>query len=454
MKCPVLYGLVFCTVLSSTAFAQEFEVPITISDNTNSAVLTIGVHPNGTDGFDAGLDAFAPPPPPAGAFDVRSIIGVEAFITDIRDIATVEEIFHLQYQPASGQGSIVLTWDSTGLSMLGSFFITDDVTGDLFGPLDMTTTDRLEVSTAGGLLDDRLRVLVTPSLPQENSAPTALDDTATTDEDTALDIDVLANDTDPDGDALAVTQVSDPPNGTASITPGGMVFYQPDADFHGTDSFTYTISDPGGLTAQATVTVTVTPVNDVPTFTNTPVTEATPGESYSYAIAAADVDDDALTLTAPTLPTWLEFTDNGDGTATLEGTPSPTDAGTHDVLLEATDSAVTVQQDFTVTVSAAMNLPPSAMSPTTPLNGAMVRLEGDPGAAFIVEWNAANDPNGDVVSYRWELSLTQTFSTLLFNEDVGMAIRFEMTVGAVATALTRAGIPVGSALKVFHRVVT
>ena len=641
MKYPVLYGLVFCTVLSSTAFAQEFEVAITISDNTNSAVLTIGVHPNGTDGFDAGLDAFAPPPPPAGAFDVRSIIGIEAFITDIRDNAAVEKTFHLRYQPASGQESIVLTWDSTGLSMLGSFFITDDVTGDLFGPLDMTTTDRLEVSTAGGLLDDRLRVLVTPSLPQENSAPTALDDTATTDEDTAIDIDVLANDTDPDGDALAVTQVSDPPNGTASINVGGTVRYIPKADFHGTDSFTYTISDPGGLAAQATVTVTVTPVNDAPVFTSTPVTgaaegqlysytatatdidgdpltlsapthpawlsfsdqgdgtarlsgtpgssdvgghdvvieasdgvvmmqqaftitvsgqgnraptaqndqgitaedtaldlnvlvndtdpdndalsitqvsnplhgtvsvnadgtvrynpeanfhgndrftytasdpggltaqgtviitvtpvndvpaftstsvtEATPGESYSYGIATADVDDDALTLTAPALPTWLAFTDNGDGTATLEGTPSPTDAGTHDVLLEVTDGAVTVQQDFTVTVSAAMNLPPSATSPTTPLNEAMVRLEGDPGAAFIVEWNAANDPNGDVVSYRWELSLTQTFSTLLFNEDVGMAIRFETTVGAVATALTRAGIPVGSALKVFHRVVT
>lgn len=227
----------------------------------------------------------------------------------------------------------------------------------------------------------------------------------------------------------------------------------PDADFHGTNSFTYTASDPGGLTAQGTATLIVTPVNDAPAFTSTPVTEAAADENYRYAIAAADVDGDALTVTAQTQPAWLAFADQRDGTSMLEGTPSPTDAGSYEILLEVTDGSATAQQEFTVTVPL-VNLPPEATTPTTPADGATVRLEGDPDAAFVVEWNAANDPNGDVVTYRWELSLTQTFSTLLFNEDVGTAVRFDTTVGTVATALTRSGIPVGSALKVFHRVVT
>lgn len=199
--------------------------------------------------------------------------------------------------------------------------------------------------------------------------------------------------------------------------------------------------------------VTITPVNDAPVFMSMQVTTTTPDEAYSYAITATDVDGDALTVTAPTLPAWLAFEDHGDGTALLEGAPSPADAGPHDVLLEVTDGSATVQQEFTVTVTV-MDQSPEATTPTVPADGDTLRLEGDPYAAFIVAWRAANDPNGDVVTYRWELSLTPSFSTLLFNEDVGTATRFETTVGTVATVLTGASIPVGLALKVFHRVVT
>ena len=90
-----------------------------------------------------------------------------------------------------------------------------------------------------------------------NIAPTARDDAATTSEDTAVVIAVLANDTDPDGDALTVTDVTDAASGTVEVAGNGRtVTYTPDEGFTGTDAFDYTASD-GAATSTATVTVTV-----------------------------------------------------------------------------------------------------------------------------------------------------------------------------------------------------
>ena len=91
--------------------------------------------------------------------------------------------------------------------------------------------------------------------------PDAIDDIASTDEDTPLNIDVLAdngNGADDQGDAPAtVIAVTDPLNGTVTINADGTVTYTPDADFNGTDTFDYTIEDANGDTSTATVTVTV-----------------------------------------------------------------------------------------------------------------------------------------------------------------------------------------------------
>ncbi|GAA5145601.1 hypothetical protein GCM10023340_15200 [Nocardioides marinquilinus] len=88
-----------------------------------------------------------------------------------------------------------------------------------------------------------------------NRNPVAVDDSATTTESTAVDVDVLANDTDADGDTLAVASVTDPANGTATIT-GTKVRYTPDAGHTGADTFDYVVSDGNGGTDTGTVTVT------------------------------------------------------------------------------------------------------------------------------------------------------------------------------------------------------
>lgn len=90
-----------------------------------------------------------------------------------------------------------------------------------------------------------------------NRGPVATDDSATVRNDATVTIAVLANDSDPDGDTLAIATVGAPANGTATIA-GTAITYAPRAGFTGTDTFTYTVRDPSGLTATARVTVTVT----------------------------------------------------------------------------------------------------------------------------------------------------------------------------------------------------
>ena len=137
-----------------------------------------------------------------------------------------------------------------------------------------------------------------------NDPPLADDDAADTPEDTPVTIDVLGNDSDVEGDALTVVEVSAPTHGTAAVADTGAVVYTPELDFHGTDRFTYVVGDGSGLTARAAVDVTVLPVNDPPladddaadTPEDTPVTIDVLGND-------SDVEGDALTVVEVSAPT-------------------------------------------------------------------------------------------------------------------------------------------------------
>ncbi|CAB5102353.1 hypothetical protein D3OALGB2SA_1914 [Olavius algarvensis associated proteobacterium Delta 3] len=101
-----------------------------------------------------------------------------------------------------------------------------------------------------------------------NRPPVAEDDFAVTNEDTPLLIEVLANDHEPDGDPLNVDSVTQPANGTATINADNTVTYTPNPNFHGSDSFTYMVSDGNGGIATGTVVVDIAPVNDAPFLTD------------------------------------------------------------------------------------------------------------------------------------------------------------------------------------------
>lgn len=93
--------------------------------------------------------------------------------------------------------------------------------------------------------------------PPGNQPPVAVDDAATTRENKPVQIAVLGNDSDPDGDALAVASITGASHGTVIAKKNGTASYKPDHGFTGTDSFTYTVTDGQGNSDTATVTVTV-----------------------------------------------------------------------------------------------------------------------------------------------------------------------------------------------------
>ena len=146
-----------------------------------------------------------------------------------------------------------------------------------------------------------------------NEAPVANDDVRSLTEDqAAAALSVLGNDSDPDGDPLTIAAVTNPPKGTATIV-GNDVRYVPDANASGADTFTYTLGDSQDGTDTATVTITITPINDAPSANNDPrtVTEDQAMTAMSVRGNDSDVDGDPLTITAVSNPP--------KGTATIVG---------------------------------------------------------------------------------------------------------------------------------------
>jgi gliding motility-associated-like protein len=211
--------------------------------------------------------------------------------------------------------------------------------GDTGSEITITATDDGD----GALTATQIfTIVVTPV----NDAPVAVADTATVLEDAeATSIDVLANDTDEEGDPLTLVSVTTSGTGTVTVN-GTLVEYTPAVDFNGTEEVSYTVSD-GLLTSAGVLTITVTPVNDAPTITSTSVTTATEDIAYTYTITTEDVDGDVVTVSASGLPSWLTL--SGD---TLSGTPTEGDTGS-EITITATDDgdgALTATQIFTIVV--------------------------------------------------------------------------------------------------------
>ncbi|HHF0551141.1 TPA: tandem-95 repeat protein [Vibrio antiquarius] len=154
------------------------------------------------------------------------------------------------------------------------------------------------VVTSGGVSESTtVEVNVTPV----NDAPVSKDDTATTQEDTAVTIDVLPNDTDVDGDVLSIDSASVPKEqGTVEVVNGKLVF-TPAENFNGDAEITYIVTD-GELTDEAKVTVTVNPVNDAPTIKVDAVESITEDAVSTDTVVATltvrdtDTPEDQLTI--------------------------------------------------------------------------------------------------------------------------------------------------------------
>lgn len=213
---------------------------------------------------------------------------------------------------------------------------------DYFGP------DVFTYTVSDGLLTDTATVSLTVT--PVNDPPIARPDTAFTAEDTSESIDVLANDSDVDGDVLTIISVSTPANGTTT-TNGRVVLYFPNLNFDGTDIFTYVISD-GLVTATTTVTVNIVAINDPPvaaadTYSmaaNTVLSQPAPG------VLANDTDVDSPTLQAILVggPSSGSLTLNSNGSFTY--TPTLNFTGVVTFTYQANDGSAS-SSPATVTIN-------------------------------------------------------------------------------------------------------
>lgn len=166
----------------------------------------------------------------------------------------------------------------------------------------------------GWLVDD-IRIDGTKTVGACNAGPDAVNDRATTAEDTSVTINVLSNDTDDGSDPLTVTSVGPASHGTTTGNSDGTVTYAPNANFNGIDSFEYSISDGQGGSDTASVLVTVTAVNDAP-VANDDAATTVKNTSININVRAndSDVDGDSFVVTFASAPSNGTTSINADGT--------------------------------------------------------------------------------------------------------------------------------------------
>lgn len=165
--------------------------------------------------------------------------------------------------------------------------------------------------------------------------PVAEPDCVDTVEDTAVDINVLINDTDPQGQVLTVLGAT-AEHGVVTVNADGTLHYVPDANYNGTDSISYTVTDPDGNTALGHVVVTVTPENDAPDAVADAASTAIDTAVIIPVLANdTDVDGDALAVLG--VPSSADGTVavNADGTLTF--TPNTGFTGTATITYQITD---------------------------------------------------------------------------------------------------------------------
>lgn len=149
-----------------------------------------------------------------------------------------------------------------------------------------------EVCDAGGLCDTAVVVIVVGGAADDNGVPVARDDSATTGEGVAVEIPVLDNDSDPDGDRLNAGPACDPEHGTAAFEADGKLLYTPERDFVGVDRFCYVACDTVGACAVAEVSVTVTPGANEPPIALDDFRTTAVGVPLTIDVTANDVDPD------------------------------------------------------------------------------------------------------------------------------------------------------------------
>ncbi|PIR39166.1 MAG: hypothetical protein COV35_01210 [Alphaproteobacteria bacterium CG11_big_fil_rev_8_21_14_0_20_39_49] len=241
----------------------------------------------------------------------------------------------------SGSDTVVIAADANSTVTINDWDSTDTI--NLAALPTITSIDDLTITAGSAIihLPDEQFIHILNIEPEDlsssnfvfsvptNNAPVAHDDMASVSEDSSVNIDVVANDTDLDNDILNIISAdSSLTTGSVTINPNGTIDYKAEGFFEtlgagetATDSFAYTISDGNGSIDTATVNVTINGVNDNPIAAKD---SATVNEDDSNAIinllsGATDIDGDTIALASLDLTSTIGvITDNLDGTVSYD----------------------------------------------------------------------------------------------------------------------------------------
>ncbi|HGS5671792.1 TPA: tandem-95 repeat protein [Vibrio parahaemolyticus] len=307
--------------------------------------------------------------------------------------------------------------------------------------------DDTEVSFTFDIIDDE-DLVVSGSANLDilpiNDAPNAENDVITTEEDTAVTIDVLVNDSDVEGDALSIQSASVPSEqGSVDIVDGKLVF-TPAENFNGEATITYIVTD-GDLTDEAKVTVTVTPVNDSPVAVDDTVsTQEDTVVTIDVLPNDSDVDGDKLSIQSASVPEAQGKVEIVDGK--LVFTPAENFNGHAEITYTVTDGELTDEAKVTVTVNPVNDAPiikvdavesitEDAVNTDTVVATLTVRDTDTPEDQLTV--SLENNSNGYFVLVGDEVKLTQAGVDAVNNDELnlkGLTISASVSDGVNPTA--------------------
>jgi|GEM_PF-1498932 len=252
-------------------------------------------------GYIDDICAGSPPPPPGPGNNPP--VAADDTISTPQNTVVVINILDNDSDP-DADTLVIESVSEVSNPFKGTLQITDGSTTITYAPKNNDTgtyTFSYSISDGNGGTDTAMVAVVVTSI-TGNNVPIAVNDNATTSQDTAVTLNVLSNDGDPDGDPITVASVDTPGNGNVVDNGDGTITYTPNGGFNGSDSFSYTISDGNGGLDTATVTVLVNAPNTPPiavddsatTNQNTPVVidlgsnDSDPdGDSLIFSISTA-----------------------------------------------------------------------------------------------------------------------------------------------------------------------